>query len=165
MSNSDLCYSTIQLVHITGQLSALKAEVDVSYTNDGDLNVTVSEIEAKGVSVFVQVCCKDFGCFSVGNLQETLSPVHVGHAFLLHDEVTVTIISCPLLPKIEFGSISCSGNGYKDVCTIRCDYGFAIRDRIFSLDRTCGADGIWDGNEPTCSVVDCGDFPAVSHTQ
>jgi hypothetical protein len=159
-----LCYSTLQLVHVTGQISAFKADIDIIYTSDhGDLNVTVSEIEDKGATIFLQVCCKEFGCFSVGSLQTALS-LEVGHTFSLHDEIIISVVSCPLLTELQFGSVSCSGNEYRDICTLKCNYGYTIRDHVFSTDAVCGADGRWHGSHSTCLAVDCGDFPVVSQT-
>lgn len=158
-----LCYSTLQLVHVTGQISAFKADIDIIYTSDhGDLNVTVSEIEDKGATIFLQVCCKEFGCFSVGSLQTALS-LEVGHTFSLHDEIIISVVSCPLLTELQFGSVSCSGNEYRDICTLKCNYGYTIRDHVFSTDAVCGADGRWHGSHSTCLAVDCGDFPVSNN--
>ena len=58
-----------------------------------------------------------------------------------------TANQCPDLPDPVRGRVTVNGRNYLDTAEYQCDRGYVLSgDRV----RTCGVNGIWGGDAPTC---------------
>ena len=73
-------------------------------------------------------------------------------------EPTCTIVTCPLPSATSPLAVSAPDITYKSVATYICAAGYSM---LGSNTRTCQADGLWSGSDPTCSIVTC---PLLSAT-
>ncbi|XP_070554202.1 uncharacterized protein [Ptychodera flava] len=62
------------------------------------------------------------------------------------------IMTCPSLTIPNDGSMNSNGNTYLSVAKFSCNLGYNLHG---SSDRTCTADGSWDGQSVSCEVVQC----------
>ena len=60
-------------------------------------------------------------------------------------------VNCGLLPNIPNGSVVLNGITFGSVATYSCIEGFVVMGIVT---RTCGADEVWSGNEPSCPPID-----------
>ena len=153
--NAELCYSTLQLVALDDSPSSTTAFVpliaDVNVTFDkGTVFVTVAEEKRRRLSVFVQICCPDFDCFTLTDDDGR------DRIFSIVGDVRLTAIPCPLIYAVPHGSYSCTGVGYGDTCSFECDLGY---ESLYPDPIRCGEDGRWTdrltGNPTVCDPVDC----------
>ncbi|KAL4228764.1 hypothetical protein ACF0H5_011806 [Mactra antiquata] len=65
-------------------------------------------------------------------------------------------IDCDELPKPLNGQVNTDlGTGYLDVASYTCDEGYVLSGRNI---RSCELDALWDGSEPVCNLIDCGNL-------
>lgn len=62
-------------------------------------------------------------------------------------------VDCGQLPPPKDGSVSVVGTSYGSKAFYKCSLGF---DMVGVADRTCGASGVWSGDQPLCQRVSCG---------
>ncbi|XP_064397056.1 sushi, von Willebrand factor type A, EGF and pentraxin domain-containing protein 1-like isoform X3 [Halichondria panicea] len=63
-------------------------------------------------------------------------------------------VDCGLLTDPQFGSVTLTpGTGLGSVTTYACNTGY---EPSSTTDRTCLGSGVWSGDMPTCSLIDCG---------
>ena len=68
-------------------------------------------------------------------------------ALLLHISISVGV-SCVQLDDPSNGHVNTSaGTSFGDVARYSCDAGYTLNG---TSERTCQADGQWNGTEPTC---------------
>ncbi|XP_066268441.1 P-selectin-like [Branchiostoma lanceolatum] len=72
---------------------------------------------------------------------------------------TCELVQCSTLNPPVQGTMS-GGNNYNDTVYFSCAEGY---DLTGSSNRTCQADGLWTGTQPTCSALDCPDLDAPRH--
>ena len=67
---------------------------------------------------------------------------------------TCSVVTCPNLTAITPLFVTVSAHTYisNGVATYTCESGYSVTG---SDTRTCQADGLWSGSEPTCSIVTC----------
>ncbi|XP_071853893.1 sushi, von Willebrand factor type A, EGF and pentraxin domain-containing protein 1-like isoform X2 [Apostichopus japonicus] len=71
------------------------------------------------------------------------------------------IVTCPVLPDIRFGTVSCtSGNRYLSSCSYTCQDGYVLMP---SVNRVCLQTGIWSGSEPICTAIICDPLPQIQN--
>jgi hypothetical protein len=155
VSKPEFCYSTVQLVPLVENPflpSALQATINATFS-DGQLNLQITEAQLKSVSLFLQVCCPEFGCFTLGTLRyppQGAGHNHVNRSFHLLDDVQVTVVHCPFVHTLDHGAFHCSGFGYGESCSFECDYGFTLvgESRVW-----CEEDGKWRYPLPLCKSI------------
>ncbi len=59
----------------------------------------------------------------------------------------VSVVSCPDLPGIQFGSISLTGTSVGSTATYYCTSGYTL---VGDRTRTCQASGRWSRHAPQC---------------
>ena len=58
---------------------------------------------------------------------------------------------CGILPPVPNGAVNQSGGQlYMDIAHFSCDLGFNLQG---TSARTCGSDGTWDNEQPTCEIA------------
>ncbi|XP_069096987.1 sushi, von Willebrand factor type A, EGF and pentraxin domain-containing protein 1 isoform X1 [Pleurodeles waltl] len=72
-------------------------------------------------------------------------------------EATCRVRTCPKLPPVKHGNISCSSSdtSYKTVCLIRCEEGYRLQG---NNKLTCQINSQWDEKEPHCEEIYCPSF-------
>ena len=65
---------------------------------------------------------------------------------------TCAIVDCGQLDHITNGQITQPTTTYGSSATYSCNIGYRLNGPATT---TCGADGYWSGNVPTCAIVDC----------
>ena len=157
VAKPELCYSTLQLEPLVGNpflASPLRASVNASFS-DGRLRLVITEEQLTSVSLFLQICCPEFDCFTVGDLRyppQVLSHSHyINQSFRLLDDVRVTIARCPFVHELDHGRYSCSGFGYGDSCEFECEFGFTL---VGEATVECREDGKWAFPLPLCKTID-----------
>ncbi len=73
------------------------------------------------------------------------------------DDPICTSVDCGSLDAPANGSIDLPSTGFSAVATYTCDEGHLLAG---DTTRTCQMSGMWDGAEPTCTLVDCGALDA-----
>ncbi|XP_041364224.1 uncharacterized protein LOC121379643 [Gigantopelta aegis] len=61
-------------------------------------------------------------------------------------------VDCGVLAAPENGDVSHSGTGYGDVAVFSCLCGYQLEGSVL---RTCGATGVWSGNNTVCNIKVC----------
>ncbi|XP_052791551.1 LOW QUALITY PROTEIN: uncharacterized protein LOC128225682 [Mya arenaria] len=64
--------------------------------------------------------------------------------------MTPTCVSCPTLLAPDSGEVLLQTDGISTTGVYSCVQGYEL---VGQLNRTCGTDGVWTGNSPTCSCV------------
>uniref|UniRef100_A0A8D0GC18 Sushi, von Willebrand factor type A, EGF and pentraxin domain containing 1 n=1 Tax=Sphenodon punctatus TaxID=8508 RepID=A0A8D0GC18_SPHPU len=72
------------------------------------------------------------------------------------------VLSCGLPKKLMNGTIRGENYTYKSMVHYECDPGYQLNG---SNRRTCQDDQKWDGNEPICIPISCGQPPTLEHGQ
>ncbi|XP_078574744.1 receptor-type tyrosine-protein phosphatase S-like [Branchiostoma floridae x Branchiostoma japonicum] len=80
-----------------------------------------------------------------------------GHT-LNSDGHTCDRVQCPALTAPENGAVN-GGNSYQNVVQFTCNHGYQL---IGDSSRTCQADGIWTGADPTCTTIEPSDITPTS---
>ncbi|CAH2293998.1 sushi, von Willebrand factor type A, EGF and pentraxin domain-containing 1 [Pelobates cultripes] len=73
---------------------------------------------------------------------------------------TCALISCKEPYHILHGSVEALNYNYMSVLHYKCDVGFEM---LGSPKRTCQADRKWDGDEPICIPISCGQQPPLEN--
>ncbi|XP_070554196.1 uncharacterized protein [Ptychodera flava] len=68
------------------------------------------------------------------------------------DEPICRIVNCGNLSKPDNGGMSSNGTVYQSMTSFYCDFGY---DLVGSADRTCTANGTWDGQYVICQIKVC----------
>ena len=158
VSRPELCYSTVQLVPLVEDPflpAALQASVNATFSS-GQLQLQITEEQLKRVSLFLQVCCPEFDCFTLGALGYPPQDAgysyidHVNQSFHLPDNVQVTVAGCPFVHTLDHGTYHCSGFGYGESCSFKCDVGFTL---VGESTVWCKEDGKWTVPLPLCKSI------------
>ena len=70
------------------------------------------------------------------------------------------IVQCPVPEDIENGFLIAQSIAFGSVITYACNTGYLLNG---IPERSCGADGQWSGQKPTCNPVNCGPPDDVPH--
>ena len=76
------------------------------------------------------------------------------------DAPTCPIVDCYAPYGISYGTVSQTGTTWGSTATYSCTTGWRLSGTTI---RTCGADGFWSGTLPSCTLVDCGTSPSITH--
>jgi hypothetical protein len=74
---------------------------------------------------------------------------------------TCVIANCPALQSPTGGAVSAPSLAFGSTATYSCNAGYLLGTG--SASRTCQANGLWTGSQPTCDPKDCGAPPAPTH--
>lgn len=76
------------------------------------------------------------------------------------------LVQCKELSRPEKGSIECSNplgsSSYQSSCVFTCEEGYVL-DGSQSNHLQCGASGLWNDSQPTCTAVQCPDVQQLEH--
>ena len=61
-----------------------------------------------------------------------------------------TVVDCNALPDPTNGQVSITGTTFGETATYSCNTGYNL---VGDNTRTCQADGMWSGSEPTCQSM------------
>ncbi|PFX17574.1 Sushi, von Willebrand factor type A, EGF and pentraxin domain-containing protein 1 [Stylophora pistillata] len=102
--------------------------------------------------VYDSVC--EFQCSSGYNLVGSSSRRCQSNKQWSGTAVECQVITCAVLPPLNYGDKSCSGRGYEygNICTFTCDVGY---ERRGSATRICQADAQWSGSATSCEARKC----------
>ncbi len=58
------------------------------------------------------------------------------------------VVTCPALTNPDNGTVSVPSNNFGSIATYTCNQGYNLTGG--GMTRTCGANGMWSGGDPTC---------------
>ncbi|XP_065174380.1 uncharacterized protein LOC135804439 isoform X2 [Sycon ciliatum] len=159
-----LCYATSQFQPQLAASSAVKVQVNASVSRNV-FSLSLLEEDAKALSVFLQVCCPDQGCFDIGSLHSPPDPnvQFMPMDFKLSAQLVLNteVLPCPVLPRPTGGVLSCetSADGsYFVSCQYSCNELYFLRG---AQELVCLSNGTWNHERAVCWIPDCGELPLI----
>ncbi|XP_052275320.1 sushi, von Willebrand factor type A, EGF and pentraxin domain-containing protein 1-like [Dreissena polymorpha] len=73
---------------------------------------------------------------------------------------TCNLIDCGPLPIFINGTAHATNTTYGSVAIFTCDEGFNLTGNSHTV---CGSNGIWNTIDQTCTIIDCGNLPALNN--